>query len=159
MLFLGIDPGLKGALALLRPADQNCETWDMPTHDPDQGRHGIDPGQLNFWLTRIVPDPSQVTAWVERQIAMPRQSSVATAQTFEGYGIIKGVLACHNIVTRFVEAAVWKRDFGLLGKEKKDSIAFAQRMLSGSADQLRSDGRAEAALVAIYGFKQSQTIR
>ena len=58
---------------------------------------------------------------------------------------------------------VWKREFGLLNTEKRESIAVAKKLLPGVSflpterSRVESDGMADAALLAIYASRHFKT--
>ena len=80
-----------------------------------------------------------------------------------GYGAIQMALAVHGHDVRYVTPAVWKRHFGLIfpkgtpkAQIKAASRALAQKRFPALADlfkRVKDDGRAEACLIALYGYE------
>jgi len=71
----------------------------------------------------------------------------------QGYGAIQMALAGHKIPTRLVTPSKWKSHFGL-SRDKGVSRGLAMQRFPEQAQmfsRVKDDGRAEAALIALYG--------
>ncbi len=154
MNHLGIDPGLHGALALLRARPDDAspayEVTDMPVLDHQVDGHA---------LTDLLYDtPIDTHIWVEYSQAFPRQGLSSTFTTGVGYGIILGVLASLGLRYTTVRPAAWKRHLGLAGKDKEASRARAKQLFPAAPLHRKKDeGRAEALLLAWYGQQQMRS--
>jgi hypothetical protein len=156
---LGVDPGLSGALALYG-GPNDLQIFDIPTTQREVNgslKRQIDPYQLGLWLE--IHRHLVAFAMIELVSPMPNKfgkgMGVTSAFTF-GFttGVIHGCIADNQIPIRTVMPAVWKRKFGLIGQGKDASRGAASRLLPKHAGQWplkKHDGRAEAALLAIYG--------
>jgi crossover junction endodeoxyribonuclease RuvC len=85
---------------------------------------------------------------------MPGQGVTSSFNFGFTTGVIHGIIAACGIEIRTVSPQVWKRHFRLLGQPKDASRAEASRRLPQFANLwplMKHDGRAEAALLAIYG--------
>lgn len=158
MNFLGIDPGLSGALVLLDQEGSPLSAIEMPTQPRSKGGNQIDAHTLNNWLISAHCN-GEVTAFVEKVHAMPGQG-VSSMFTFgEGCGVIRACLACRGIPTVYVTPQAWKKAFGLIGKEKDYARTVAAQMMpeiaSGVARK-KDIGKADAALIAYYGVRKFQ---
>jgi len=74
--------------------------------------------------------------------------------------VARGVVAACGIPTTLVSPQKWKRELEL-SKDKNQSLEMA-RMLWPDSDKFKrkkDDGRAEAALIAMYGFKSQFNVR
>jgi crossover junction endodeoxyribonuclease RuvC len=156
VIVCGVDCGLSGALAFLDPGNPaTVATFDIPVHLLTRGKKAkreIDIAGLVGILTAHRIDH----AFVEQVASMPGQGVSSVFAFGKGYGIVLGVLASHAIPTTLVTANVWKRNI-CVDKSKDSSRARASQLLPRCAEQWRlkkSDGRAEAALIALYGLKQ-----
>lgn len=159
---LAIDPGLSGALAMLR-ADGSLEIHDMPTFALTRGgkaKREIDA----FSLARIIDDMTKrapgLSAVLEQVGAMPGQGVSSMFAFGQSFGIAKGVLAANFIPTELVTPAVWKRAMGVT-KDKDSSRARASQVFPrycGEWSRVKDDGRAEAALLALYAQRASQAV-
>lgn len=149
----GIDPGLTGALAFFFPSHpERIAVEDMPVV-----AGGIDAANLFAKLSQMRPD----AVFVERNFFMPDAARAAIATTMEGYGVIKGVVACLSVPLYIVATSVWRKHHRLphgKGTERGDrheaARALALRLFPATAAHFArkmDHGRAEAALIARYG--------
>ncbi len=147
---LGVDPGFTGAIALLSLETGVLNIVDMPVVTGTKGRTEIDlPGLLT--LTR--PTVPGVLAVLEFVAARPGQGAPATFRFGQGYGALQMAMAAHKIPVQYVTPAKWKKHFGL-SKDKGASRGLANQRFPHNAEEFRrvkDDGRAEAALIALYG--------
>lgn len=149
---LGIDPGLSGALALLGP---EFRVYDMPTLEhrvAKTKKRTLDAHALASLLEVL---RGQVEfAIIERVGAMPGQGVTSCFSFGWTAGSIYQACCSAGIQVQRVVPVVWKRKFGLIGQGKDASRAEASRRLPQHAHhwvRAKDDGRAEAALLAIYG--------
>jgi hypothetical protein len=166
-LYIGIDPGLSGAIALVGRG--LLEVADLPVCESGQGgsmdRH-IDARGLatmvRVWSARHEFAMRSVCAFLERPIANAVRPggrvapAVTIAQQFEAFGAIRGVLAAMLIETHFVTPHRWKKLFGLKGGDdaKIEARRCAMRLYESATPQLsrvKDHNRAEAILIAHYG--------
>lgn len=151
--FLGIDPGLSGALAFYDPVVNEMQVFDMPTHNLTV--NGKKKRKLDLTrLTAIVDDLSHITkmACVEEVGAMPGQGVTSMFSFGFSAGCAQMVVAANYISMTLVRPAIWKKAMGV--KADKDSARLmASRLLPMHAHHwplVKHDGRAEAALLALY---------
>lgn len=141
---MGIDPGLKGAIAFYHPSDPNkISVYDMPVVDGE-----VDAAGLGRLISVSIPS----IAIIERVHSMPRDG-VASAFKFGcNYGVPLGVIGALNIPVRKVTPTQWKKHYRL-SANKEESRARAIELWPGSDrfGRKKDDGRAEAALIAKYG--------
>jgi|AntRauTorcE11897_2_1112592.scaffolds.fasta_scaffold00159_23 hypothetical protein len=156
-LILGIDPGASGALALYRPADGKLiDVFDMPTHvirinNSDKKR--VDPHALSG-LVRMWADHIEF-AVIEEVSSLPKQGVASTFAFGQAYMAVEMACAAMQVPYYTVTPAVWKRVMKCSGN-KDESRRAASRLMPVSADKwarVKDDGRAEAALLAIYGLR------
>lgn len=146
---VGIDPGYTGAIAFL--TSSGVEINDMPVAPNTKGKLELDLfglGQL------LIPSRSgRNIAILEQVSAMPGQGVSSTFRFGEGYGALKMALIGHGYELHLVTPARWKKHFGL-SKDKGVSRGLASRRFPKSSHlftRVKDDGRAEAALIALYG--------
>lgn len=151
MLILGIDPGYSGAIACLDYETGKLKAVaDMPITKDPKGRTLIDYHGL---YELLCPPHDAVHAVLEHVAARPGQGAPATFRFGQGYGAIQMALAAHKIPTQYVTPAKWKKHFGL-SKDKGVSRGLASQRFPLHANEfsrVKDDGRAEAALIALYG--------
>ncbi len=146
MLYIGIDPGLSGAIALF-DSDFGPIVEDMPT----MGKI-VDGGNIaNFFTGRDYK--GRCHAFIEDVHSMPKQGVSSSFCFGRSFGTVIGVLAALEIPITFVSPQRWKKLFGL----NKDKAASRRRAielfpaLAGDLKRVKDDGRAEALLIAEYG--------
>lgn len=150
MKYLGIDPGLTGAVAIIHE-NGTCSLYDPPSVLIKNGKKTR--GEYDIQeMTKIIRDYSSGThAIIENGIAMPGLSSNTVATVFHGIGIWKGIMAAYGIPFSTIAAATWKKEFSLWGKDKNASILRAKELFPDADITLKKhDGRAEALLMAEY---------
>jgi crossover junction endodeoxyribonuclease RuvC len=155
-MIAGWDPGLAGALFFLDPSGPtNGEAIDLPVHLLVRG--GKKKRELDVaGLVGILAAHRIEHAFVEAVASMPGQGVSSSFAFGKCFGVILGVLASHAVPVTLVTAAVWKRALGV-PKAKDGARARASQLLPGAASQwtlVKQHGRAEAALLALYGARQ-----
>lgn len=152
-VFIGIDPGLDGALAVVYGGTVT-EIHDVPTFKAPRKGRAYAPRRMAAivqwpWATlggvRLVA--------IEDVAGIPPQGSRASiGKQFRGIGIWEGIAAGSGHPYELVRPQRWKREIGLpKGAAKDQSRALAAQLFPDVADQLtrkRDDGRAEAILIA-----------
>jgi len=142
---IGIDLGKQGAFAVI---DDYEGALSVKTHDMlatlDAKR-------------QLISDIGVVKcAWVERPF-FPRMIGIKNAVTIaKAYGELKACLFFAGIPTFEVDPSTWKKSMHLTS-DKNASRALASQYFPDAADQwarVKDDGRAEAALIAYYGWRK-----
>jgi crossover junction endodeoxyribonuclease RuvC len=154
MIFLGIDPGLNGALAFYQPALRELDVIDMPTLALKRGKKLR--REINaIELARLLDiQCSRVTlAVIEQAQTIPGTAGIMQAfQCGQNFGIAYGALAAQFVVIETVAPALWKREMAC-PKAKDGARARASQLLPEHAHywaRVKDDGRAEASLLALY---------
>jgi crossover junction endodeoxyribonuclease RuvC len=153
MVIYGIDPGFSGAIAIY----ETGETWgkmcvyDMPIMKSSKGKTILN---LNEVLNILQPeDPHHSLAVIEQVGAMPNQGVSSTFRFGQGFGQLQMAIAAQRLPVQYVTPQKWKSHFGL-SRDKGVSRSVAMQRFPEIADQfkrVKDDGRAEAALIALYG--------
>ena len=160
MIYIGIDPGLKGALAWYQPGTvKNLSVIDVPTTRTlvnGKTRDRLNMAALaTFFKAMHAILPAQIRIIIEDVHSMPLQG-VASSFTF-GFvaGAIQQAAISAGHVPYLVAPATWKRRLGI-SADKSTARALASQLFpqyaSLWAKASRAD-RAEAALLAYYGSK------
>jgi crossover junction endodeoxyribonuclease RuvC len=161
MIFLGIDPGLSGAIARWTPGIRSLVVLDMPTL---KLRKGSEARTLDvIALARIVDDlcAGGVTlALIEQAFAQQskeRRNSAATVhKNGINWGAAYGVLCAQYVPIDIVPANAWKAAMRCPA-EKVGARSRASQELPQFASlwsRAKDDGRAEAALIALYAERR-----
>lgn len=153
---MGIDPGNKGAVAILTAAGELVEVWDMPTLEVKVGKATKTRISAQLLAHELRNWDNVLRCHMEAVSSSP-QMGVSSAFAFgEGFGVVKGVLAALQIPLVLVPPAKWKRDMGLnQSKDGSRALAIAKwPRHAGEFKRVRDDGRAESALIALWGVQQ-----
>jgi len=154
MNILGIDPGLDGAVVVLKESGELVEIHDMPTLlDGAKGRRAVNPALLAsiFYKTHAS------RAFCELVGPRPTDGITAAFGFGRSRGIIEGALAAAGIPLEMIAPPVWKRAANIApGKENKDSarsVAISRWPSHAALFARKCDcDRAEAALIAVAGL-------
>lgn len=154
MIVAGIDPGLGGAIAFYDTATGDVEIIDMPTLATSRNgkaKREVDAHALAdmFWKRHAEH------AVLEKVASMPKQGVAGTFSFGDSYGAVRGILAAVGVPMTRISPATWKRAMGVSGG-KDGARARSKELLPQAADQwplVKHDGRAESALLALYGAR------
>lgn len=150
---MGVDSGNSGAVAFFFPSHH-----DRVSVDDFPLAHGqICGGQLYDRIRQMAPD----VAIVELVHAMPGQGVSSTFTFGRAFGTVVGVIQAAGVPLHFVSPRKWKNHFGL-SSDKEASRELALRLFPKTQEHFRlkkHHGRAEAALIALYGARAILTQR
>lgn len=160
--YLGLDPGLGGAVGVLYDSETWAEVWDTPvTAATIRGRTRREYDLRAMWtllntaLRWRGDGAGQSLAVIEAVSPMPREGVVSASRSGYGAGVWHGLLTAIGIPYRIVHPATWKRAEGLIGRDKAASRLEAQRRFpSVELGRVKDHGRAEALLLADFARKQ-----
>lgn len=152
---LGIDPGISGAIALLKD-NTVVKLWDMPVSAKTHGNGNMVNAYL---LADIVKEAKEIaveldeplSAVIEQVGAMPGQGVTSMFNFGRSFGIAEGVLGGMGIPVLPVTPQRWKKQFGLHGRDKDASRTKAISLYPEVASELKlkkHNGRADAIFIA-----------
>jgi crossover junction endodeoxyribonuclease RuvC len=146
---VGIDPGAKGAIACFLDGKLN-HIEDMPTVT-HKGKPRVDGAAVGAIIRSWGPE----AAFMERVGAMPGQGVVSMFTFGMAAGIVLGALGALLIPVTLITPAQWK--VALRVPAAKDGArARASQLIPAGASWwplVKHDGRAEAALIGLYGMR------
>jgi crossover junction endodeoxyribonuclease RuvC len=160
MVIYGIDPGVSGAVAVVRDR-RLLAVADLPAEtvigSPFVKRR-IACAELAALLRalRCEHGDGADLALIEQISAMPRQGAASTFSLGDTAGAIRGVLAALGMPHRFAPARAWKAHYRL-GKDKAQARTAASELFPEHAAhwlRVRDHNRAEAVLLARYGWEK-----
>lgn len=141
MIYIGIDVGKKGGVAIIFEDGVCAYPWD------DE--------RFIQTMDIVANMDDNCIACVEQVHAMPKQGVSSTFAFGKAAGFIEGVLVAHGIPFQLVPPQKWKKEYSL-GNDKNQSIAVCKKLFP-NVDLLptarctkNSDGMAEALLMAEY---------
>lgn len=138
MTYLGVDVGAKGGISWI--------TRGMAYSEPYSDR----------LLLSVCSSLRSVCAVVEKVHAMPSQGVCSMFTFGKSYGFILGVFEAYKIDYTEARPQEWKKEFDLIGTDKKASIERCKELfpnvslLPTSRCRKESDGMAESLLMAEY---------
>lgn len=150
-IYIGIDPGFSGAIAFYAPKENIVSIYDMPVYQNAKGKTEINLYELHEILAPETDEPHM--AIIEQVAAMRGQGVTSMFRFGQSYGATQMAVAAHKIPMQFVTPAKWKSYLGL-SRDKGVSRSLASQRFPKQADlfkRVKDDGRAEAALLALYG--------
>lgn len=152
MKFLGLDPGLSGAAAVVAAAPNSrpvlLDVIDLPTTG-EKAKRRVDVLGLIAFIQKYAPDQ----AVIERAQAMPEQGSSSGFIYGRAVGAIEACAIGLSVPLSVIESSAWKKYHSLIGKGKEDSRQRAIMMFPDQRDKLArvmDHNRAEAVLMARF---------
>jgi crossover junction endodeoxyribonuclease RuvC len=159
---IGVDPGLSGGIAILKPNKELYDIYDIPQCPKSANKNWVDANKLHSILYNLKQETTDIIAIIEQVHSMPGQG-VASMFTFgEGLGCIRGVLVANGIPIEWVSPQKWKKHFNLT-KEKKVATAKVCNLYPQHTELFITprgkclDGRAEALLIGRW-YLETKTI-
>ena len=155
-IFVGIDPGLSGAVALIdgdvvQLAD--APSWSVEAKKGVRHEYNVN-GMVELITGAIlrVENRVSITAGLESVHSMPDQGVASSFKFGVGLGIWQGILAALGIAYQLIPPARWKKALmDGMGKQKDASMIVAQRLFPTADIHLRKHhGRADALLLAEF---------
>lgn len=141
--YIGIDPGKKGALAVLENGAVRAYPFDEDTYIAVLGQ----------------VDPRAAMCCLEHVGAMPGQGVTSMFHFGENFGFLQGLLRAYRIPFELVRPQKWKKEFSVTA-DKNSAVAVCKRifpalnLLPTPRCKRESDGLAEAALMALYAQRK-----
>lgn len=148
----GIDPGVGGAIALLRP-DYSCvQLVDMPTEEKRNGKRQVEP----LRLFNLLNSPEHfLYVLVESVSARPGQGVSSMFSLGDSFGCARAAAAAAGTVN-YVHPATWKKAMKVT-ENKAYSLTLARRFYPDLAETMlarkKDEGRAEALLLARFAVE------
>ena len=158
MIVLGIDPGIRGGLAVVSDCGIGTliDAIDIPVVGSG-ARERVDVAAVRNFVRQHQPD----LALIERAQAMPRQGSSSGFKYGKATGALEPAIVLSAIPLEIVEPTAWKRFWKLPPKDKERSRQRALELFPAAHALLnlkKHHGRGEAALIALYGPRNSHAV-
>ncbi len=145
-VYIGVDPGFKGALACFWHKG-NIDVVDMPIVKATKTE--LDETAIVAFFEKYKPD----MVVIEKSQTMPKQGISSSGRYMEGYGRIRGICAGMKIPYTLVHPKTWKKLIMFdMGKSKNESIVKVGQLFPAiDLPRKKDDGKADAILLAEYG--------
>lgn len=150
MIYIGIDPGKSGALAVIHTL-KDCTKVRTVTFDEDAYAE-----ELRKVAQFIELSGDEAFAVVEKVSAMPGQGCVSMFSFGQNFGFIQGLLKSLRIPFDLVRPQTWKSAMGCKS-DKTTSIEVCKRLFPNVSlkrtekCKVDDDGLAESLLLAEFG--------
>jgi crossover junction endodeoxyribonuclease RuvC len=155
LIYVGIDPGLTGAIAILK--GKKITFIDTPTElvKRNTSRRVYNPVVMAAYVHDILTMTKHgVHVGIERQSAMPGQGVSSMFSIGMGYGLWMGIIAAAGIPYTIIEPRAWKKELMQgMGKEKGASVIRLCQLYPSVAKDLKlkkHHNRADAGMIAEY---------
>jgi crossover junction endodeoxyribonuclease RuvC len=158
--YIGVDPGLSGAIAFMAEDGALIAVFDMPI-TPVKTKSGkkqnvVTAPVLANLIRHHCTGGAPVSAFLEHVHALPGQGTVSMFNFGMSYGIVRGVFGALDIPFEIITPRTWQKLACVQGKE--GSRTKAGMIYPSFASMFRrkmDDGRADAVLIAYAGRKSN----
>ena len=153
MKIIGIDPGLTGAIAILKNK-KVLGLFEMPIMaEGKKNKRQLNSAQLVNILKENTVHDEDIAVVVEQVNAMPGQGVTSMFNFGQTFGAIKGVCAALELPIFFVRPSKWKKHFELINSSKDASRTKAIEMYPNLSSQLskkKDVNKSDAILIARF---------
>lgn len=160
MIVIGIDNGLKGAIAVIEPDDTYIVP--IPVIMPAKGKNVYDEQGIYKVLEPFTSFDGVVCtrAFIEKAQAFPKNSAAAIHTSGTQYGMIRMACVVLGIPYTIISPRIWQKELfvGVNSKDTKFASKVIAKRLFPSVSLRRSenckkdcDGMSDALLIAEYG--------
>ena len=157
MLIIGIDPGIKGAICILKNG-KILEVFDMPIMPVGKkNKSQVNASQIYNEIQKIVinEDKKDIRVVIEQVSAMPGQGVTSMFNFGQSFGVLKGIFSAMQIPMDFVSPVKWKRYYNLINTQKDSSRTKAIEFfpyISSKLSRKKDANKADAILIASYYY-------
>ena len=153
MIIFGIDPGISGAISILKNK-KVIEVVDMPTMiDGKKNKKQVNGAQVTNIIKERLNSDEEILIVVEHVNAMPGQGVTSMFNFGQSFGVIKGVCSALSLPIYFVRPTKWKRHFNLIKTNKDASrtkVIEIYPEISSKISRKKDSNKADAILIARY---------
>ena len=153
MKIVGIDPGLSGAIAILKE-NKVLGIFNMPVMaEGKKNKKQLNSAQLVNIIKDNINDKEEIAVVVEQVNAMPGQGVTSMFNFGQTFGAIKGVCAALKLPIFFVRPSKWKKHFELINSSKDSSRTKVIEMypkLSKQLSKKKDVNKSDAILIARF---------
>ena len=172
MIIFGIDPGVSGAICVLKEG-KIVEIYEMPTMiDGKKNKRQVNGAEVtNIFLKELnnpewhkkstdskLEDRAKVV--VEHVTAMPGQGVTSMFNFGQSFGVVKGICAALKLPIYFVRPVKWKKHFNLINTNKDASRTKVIEIfphISSKISKKKDSNKADSILIAKY-FEDAKNI-
>lgn len=146
-VFIGVDPGVTGAVAAVDQSGNFVDCFDVPTFKIGK-RSCIDPKAIAEMIEEIPGSISRVC--IEETGPRPGEGVCSSFTSGRVFGVLLGVFAAMRAPVVLVRPAKWKKSYGLSGDKEQSRGEAILLFPDASLSRKKDHNRAEALLIADY---------
>jgi len=155
MIIVGIDPGVSGAISIIRDGKISM-ICDMPIMlDGTKSKRQINAAELaNIFFQEKIGEDDKII--LESVSAMPGQGVTGMFSFGQSFGVIKGVCAALKLPLHLVRPVKWKKHYNLLSSEKDASRTKVIEMypyIAPMVSRKKDSNKADAILIGMYFYE------
>ena len=160
MLIIGIDPGLKGAICILKDG-KILDVFDMPIMPVGKkNKSQVNGSQIYNEIRKAIisEEKKDVKVVIELVSAMPGQGVTSMFNFGQAFGVLKGIFSAMQIPMDFVSPVKWKKYYNLTNTQKDSSRTKAIEFfpyISSKLSRKKDANKADAILIASF-YHQNQ---
>ena len=158
MIIIGIDPGVSGAISILKNK-KVIDAIDMPTMiDGKKNKKQVNASQVSNIIKERLNSGEEIIVVVEHVNAMPGQGVTSMFNFGQSFGVIKGICSALSLPIYFIRPTKWKKYFNLIKTNKDASRTKVIQIypeISSKLYRKKDSNKADAILIARY-FNDTQ---
>ena len=160
MIIFGIDPGVSGAICVLKEG-KILEVYEMPTMiDGKKNKRQVNGAEVTNIFLKNLNNEYKAKVVVEHVTAMPGQGVTSMFNFGQSFGVLKGICAALKLPIYFVRPVKWKKHFNLIKTNKDASRTKVIEIfpyISSKISRKKDSNKADSILIAKY-FEETQNI-
>ena len=158
MIIIGIDPGVSGAICVLKEG-KILEVYEMPTMiDGKKNKRQVNGAEVTNIFLKNLNNEYKAKVVVEHVTAMPGQGVTSMFNFGQSFGVLKGICAALKLPIYFVRPVKWKKHFNLIKTNKDASrtkVIEIYPYISSKISRKKDSNKADSILIAKY-FEETQ---
>jgi crossover junction endodeoxyribonuclease RuvC len=158
MIIIGIDPGVSGAICILKEG-KILEVYEMPTMiDGKKNKRQVNGAEVTNIFLKELNNKYKAKVVVEHVTAMPGQGVTSMFNFGQSFGVLKGICAALKLPIYFVRPVKWKKHFNLIKTNKDASRTKVIEIfpyISSKISRKKDSNKADSILIAKY-FEETQ---
>ena len=158
MIIFGIDPGVSGAICVLKKG-RILEVYEMPTMiDGKKNKRQVNGAEVTNIFLKNLNNEDKAKVVVEHVTAMPGQGVTSMFNFGQSFGVVKGICAALKLPIYFVRPVKWKKHFNLINTNKDASRTKVIEIfpyISSKISRKKDSNKADSILIAKY-FEETQ---
>ena len=158
MIIIGIDPGVSGAICVLKEG-KILEVYERPTMiDGKKNKRQVNGAEVTNIFLKELNNKYKAKVVVEHVTAMPGQGVTSMFNFGQSFGVLKGICAALKLPIYFVRPVKWKKHFNLIKTNKDASRTKVIEIfpyISSKISRKKDSNKADSILIAKY-FEETQ---